>query len=143
VPVLEDAAGTPLDVGRKTRVIPTAIRRALIARDESCRFPSCTNRLYTDAHHIVHWVDGGATSLSNIALLCSTHHTLVHEGGFRAIGDGNDVRFFAPTGVEIGPAGIPPKTPLDLVPVTAASTVWDSEPVDYDTTVWCLAAPDY
>jgi Domain of unknown function (DUF222) len=142
VPVLEDAAGTPLDVGRKTRVIPTAIRRALIARDESCRFPSCTNRLYTDAHHLVHWVDGGATSLSNTALLCSTHHVLVHEGGFQAIGDGNDVRFFAPSGVEIGPAGIPPKTPADLVPVSAATTVWDSEPVDYDSAVWCLAPPE-
>ena len=76
-----DADGHVLDVGRKTRTIPPAIRRALSARDTRCRFPGCSARR-CDAHHIDHWVDGGATSLDNLVLLCRRHHRLVHEGGF-------------------------------------------------------------
>jgi len=80
VVVREDAEGTVLDVGRKTRTIPARIRRALTARDGHCAFPGCNARR-CDAHHILHWVDGGPTSLPNLVLLCPRHHTLVHEGG--------------------------------------------------------------
>jgi hypothetical protein len=45
----------PLNVGRRTRSIPPAIQRALNARDKGCRFPGCTHKKYTDAHHIKHW----------------------------------------------------------------------------------------
>ena len=76
-----DADGHVLDVGRKTRTIPSAIRRALSARDTRCQFPACSARR-CDAHHIEHWMDGGPTSLDNLVLLCRRHHRLVHEGGF-------------------------------------------------------------
>ena len=75
------ADGEVLSVGRKTRTVPPSIRRALQARDRSCRFPGCTARR-CDAHHVEHWVDGGATSLDNLVLLCRRHHRAVHEGGF-------------------------------------------------------------
>jgi hypothetical protein len=78
--VLENQHGEPLDVGRKTRTIPPAIRRALNSRDGGCRFPGCTHQRYVDAHHIEHWADGGATKLSNLVTLCRLHHRLVHEG---------------------------------------------------------------
>ena len=71
-----------LNVGRKQRTVPTAIKRALAARDRSCRFPGCHHRHYLHAHHIQHWSEGGETSLENLILLCSHHHKLVHEGGF-------------------------------------------------------------
>jgi Domain of unknown function (DUF222)/HNH endonuclease len=72
-----------LDVGRKSRAVPASMRRALEARDGGrCRFPGCENRRWVDAHHIVHWARGGETKLDNLALLCSRHHRLVHEGGF-------------------------------------------------------------
>jgi hypothetical protein len=58
VKVIENGKGEPLDVGRKTRSIPTAIRRALNTRDAGCRFPGCTHQRYVDAHHIEHWADG-------------------------------------------------------------------------------------
>ncbi len=77
----EPETGQILNVGRKTRTIPPALRRALEARDRGCRFPGCGLR-YTDAHHIVHWADGGETSLGNCLLLCYFHHRLVHEGGW-------------------------------------------------------------
>jgi hypothetical protein len=72
----------PLSVGRKTRTVPPAIRRALQRRDGGCRFPGCTATRFVDAHHIHHWADGGETSMNNLVLLCSRHHRLVHEGGF-------------------------------------------------------------
>jgi hypothetical protein len=78
---LTDAAGATIDVGRKTRAIPPAIRRALRHRDRCCRFPGCTRSRWLDGHHVVHWADGGETSLDNLVLLCRHHHRLVHEGG--------------------------------------------------------------
>ena len=78
-------AGTsePLDVGRATPVVPAAIRRAVVARDRHCRFPGCDRpRGWCDAHHVVHWADGGATALTNLVLLCRRHHGSVHAGGF-------------------------------------------------------------
>lgn len=78
----EDEDGTLLNIDRKTRLIPPAMRRALRSRDESCRFPGCTHRHYIDGHHIRHWSDGGETSLGNLVQLCRHHHRLVHEGGF-------------------------------------------------------------
>jgi hypothetical protein len=76
-----DDRGNVLDVGRKTRTIPSAIRRALTARDQRCQFPGCSARR-CDAHHIDHWVDGGPTRLDNLVLLCRRHHRVVHKGGF-------------------------------------------------------------
>jgi uncharacterized protein DUF222/HNH endonuclease len=74
----------PLDVGRRTPVVPPALRRAVIVRDRCCRFPGCDRpHTWCDAHHVVHWADGGATSLANLLLLCRRHHRMVHApGGF-------------------------------------------------------------
>ncbi len=69
-----------LNIGRHTRTIPPAIRRALTKRDRGCRFPGCTHTRFTDAHHIQHWSKGGETKLDNLVLLCRRHHTLVHDG---------------------------------------------------------------
>ncbi len=101
VAIVEDERGTPLDVGRKTRSIPPAIRRALQVRDGGCRFPGCSNRRFVDGHHIRHWPAGGETSLANLALLCRRHHRAVHEGGYtiEATGDPHHpVRFRRPDG---------------------------------------------
>ncbi|MGB5292075.1 MAG: DUF222 domain-containing protein, partial [Lysobacterales bacterium] len=78
----ENSQGEPLNIGRKTRSIPPAIRRALKRRDQGCRFPGCTCSRYVDAHHIQHWADGGETCMDNLVLLCRTHHRLVHEAGY-------------------------------------------------------------
>jgi len=80
--IREGENGEPLSIGRKTRSIPPAMRRALRFRDGGCRFPGCTNDKFVDGHHIHHWADGGETSLDNLVLLCRHHHHLVHEGGF-------------------------------------------------------------
>jgi hypothetical protein len=73
----------PLDVGRRTSVVPPAIRRALIVRDGGGAFPSCDRpSRWTDAHHVRHWADGGPTSLANLTLLCRPHHRSIHDGAF-------------------------------------------------------------
>ena len=83
VMVTEDAEGNPLDLGRKHRVVQPALRRALIARDRHCCYPGCAHTRWLEAHHVMHWIDGGKTSLDNTLLLCSAHHRRLHEGGFR------------------------------------------------------------
>ena len=94
VAIVEDEKGEPLSVGRKTRTVPTAIKRALKARDTGCKFPGCHHTRFVDAHHIKHWSAGGETSLDNLMLLCSRHHRLVHEGGFRIERDYQNRWFF-------------------------------------------------
>ena len=112
----ENAEGNPLNIGRKTRSIPPAIRRALKRRDHGCRFPGCTCKRFVDAHHVQHWADGGETSMDNLVLLCRTHHRLVHEAGYGVeMKAGREAVFSLPDGKVIpqGPDGRGPGQPLD------------------------------
>lgn len=102
---------------RLRRIAPVAansasfrLLRALEARDGGCRFPGCENRRFLDAHHVRHWIDGGATSLENTALLCRRHHRFVHEHGFAIERRGDTWVFRDPDGA--------------IVPAT-----WDRPPV--------------
>jgi len=104
----ENNKGEPLNIGRKTRSIPPAIRRALKRRDGGCRFPGCTCYRYVDAHHIQHWADGGETSMNNLVLLCQRHHRLVHESGYGVhTGAKGDIHFSMPNGEHIPPGPDP------------------------------------
>jgi hypothetical protein len=70
----------PLDVGRRTPVVPPALRHAVVLRDRHCRFPGCDRpHTWCDAHHIVHWAEGGPTTLPNLLMLCRRHHRMVHD----------------------------------------------------------------
>jgi hypothetical protein len=98
----------PLDVGRQTPVISPAMRRAVILRDRHCRFPGCDRpHTWCDAHHLVHWADGGPTAFQNLILLCRRHHRMVHaRHGFRLdLVDGRPV-FVRPDGVRAGRAAV-------------------------------------
>jgi hypothetical protein len=94
VVVTEDERGTPLSVGRKQRTVSTPIRRALWARDRHCTFPGCHRTRFVDAHHVQHWVEGGETSVDNLVLLCSQHHRMLHEGGYRIRRDYRGEHYF-------------------------------------------------
>ncbi|MGY1777207.1 DUF222 domain-containing protein [Geodermatophilus sp. SYSU D00804] len=73
--------GAPLDLGRERRLMSRHIRRAAELRDGGCVFAGCgAPTWWCDVHHLVHWIDGGETSLENSALLCERHHTKVHHG---------------------------------------------------------------
>ena len=102
--VLRHAAdGQVLDVGRRTRTVPSAMRRALLSRDRGqCQFPGCESR-HCDAHHVEHWADGGETRLQNLVLACRFHHRALHEGGFRVVLGDTDgkFRFLRPDGTPL------------------------------------------
>ena len=73
--------GQPLELGRSHRVVPPHLRRATEVRDRHCVFAGCDAPTHwCDVHHLLHWIDGGETSLDNSALLCERHHTKVHHG---------------------------------------------------------------
>jgi Domain of unknown function (DUF222)/HNH endonuclease len=79
--VITAGGSEPLELGRRTPVVPTGLRRAVVLRDGGCRFPGCDrSQGWCDAHHVVHWADGGQTNLSNLLLLCRPHHRAVHAG---------------------------------------------------------------
>lgn len=100
--VIVGPASEPLDVGRRTRTISAAQRKALNLRDTECRFPGCDRPPpWCDGHHIRHWVDGGPTNLDNLVLLCRRHHRLVHEGGFGVRCDAERLVFTRPDRSEI------------------------------------------
>lgn len=80
IPAVLGSAGQVLDLGRSQRLVTPALWQALVLRDCHCAFPGCSRLpISCDAHHIVHWADGGATSLDNLVLLCRRHHTLTHH----------------------------------------------------------------
>ncbi len=150
VHITDTADGDPLNVGRKTRSIPPALRRALRSRDGGCRFPGCTQRRFVDGHHIHHWADGGETNLSNLVLLCRHHHRLVHEGGFtlEQLDDGA-LRFARPDGVRMPESGgiLPAQRHATLALAVARQkakleidhrscvTQWDGSQLDYDLAI--------
>ena len=105
--ITENTAGEPLSIGRKTRIVPTAIKRAVLARyHHCCAFPGCHNRRFLHVHHIEHWSNGGETCLDNLMPLCTRHHPLVHEGRFRVERDyRNEWIFVRPDGQVIPPNG--------------------------------------
>jgi hypothetical protein len=109
------ADGQVLDVGRRTRTIPPALRRALQARDRGCRFPGCGVR-HAQGHHVHHWANGGPTRLDNLALLCRRHHRAVHEEGYQVERDGDGrLHFRTPRGRPIPEVPAAPAVPGDPV----------------------------
>ena len=88
--MLHDHKGDPLDVGRRHRTPPPALRRAVRERDRyRCQYPGCESRK-VQIHHIRHWSKGGKTKLRNLILLCRAHHIIIHDlnYGITAAADG-------------------------------------------------------
>ena len=93
VPAVLGGEGEVLHLGRTRRLFTSAQVRPLWLRDRHCTFPGCTvPATWCDAHHIRHWADGGPTDLTNAALVCGRHHTVVHRDRLTAA--------LTPSGVE-------------------------------------------
>lgn len=88
-----------IDVGRSKRTVEGPVRRALVARDQHCRWPGCDRPAkWSAAHHVVHWMHGGGTDLDNLVMLCHRHHRMVHEGGWQLIkSEGGEILTVPPT----------------------------------------------
>jgi hypothetical protein len=93
IPVCLGTLGEVLDVGRLARLVTPALWRALVARDRHCTFPGCTRPpAMCHAHHIIHWADGGRTSLDNLVLVCGEHHRVLHHTPWQVRLDRDDRR---------------------------------------------------
>ena len=157
VTVLEDDRGKVLNIGRRSRTVPAAIKRALSLRDATCRFPGCCQSRNLDAHHIKHWVDGGETCMDNLIHLCRHHHSLLHRGSFsihveRAASTCEPhIVFSTPEGMRVETSFFPQfpalaaKTAADAlldtapsVTATTAVTRWRGETCDYGMAIEAL-----
>jgi len=125
-----DEQGQLREVGARTRAIPPALRRAVQSRDRGCRFPGCSVRC-GDGHHIRHWAHGGATTLSNLVLLCRRHHRTVHEEGYEvARRPEGTLEFRTPQGHVVSDVPATPRTPGD--PVGALRAAHDARGLRID-----------
>ncbi len=82
--------GRPVDLGRKTRVIPDRLRRIVLRRDGGCVVPGCGATRGLEIHHRIHWQDGGRTDACNLVALCRAHHRAHHHGLLNIYGDPYD-----------------------------------------------------
>jgi hypothetical protein len=148
--------GHPADIGRRSRRVPADLRRALLLRDRTCRFPGCDQRRHLHAHHVIHWAAGGPTNLDNLLMLCPYHHRFVHDHDWTlqpvdpAAGH---YRFLPPGSTQAHPhtgtlRGVPAETPPahDLPPMldephpTALQPPWwDGHPYNLSWTIDALA----
>ncbi|NQZ09170.1 MAG: HNH endonuclease [Algicola sp.] len=79
---VEDEYGNVLNLGRRTRTVSPALKKALDIRDETCRFPGCCANKYTEFHHVIHWSNFGPTNPDNLVKLCRFHHDQLHQGHY-------------------------------------------------------------
>lgn len=141
--LITDRRGNPLYLGRRRRLVSPRLLRALRARDHAtCRFPGCTNRR-VDAHHIVPWLAGGRTDISNLVLVCRFHHGLIHDHGYGIRWVDGNLEFHRPDGQPI-PAVAPSTTGIleHLIETHAAQQLeitddsltptWSGEALDPD-----------
>ena len=153
--IARDEDGSILDIGRKTRRIPPALRRAVMARDGGCAFPGCTHDRFIDVHHAEHWFDGGETKLGNLVALCTFHHRLLHEDGWRArLDGGGKPTFLRPDGSVLEAACAAAEPPANLLCAFEADhaaleiddetglTGWDGTRPDYSACVEVVCAAD-
>ncbi len=145
--MLHDPDGNVLDVGRRLRTPPPALRRAVRERDGyRCQYPGCESRR-TDIHHIVHWAHHGQTKLVNLILLCKAHHVIVHEGGYLITAAASGFAFTTAAGVTI-PASPPLPAPdgdishchdAKITPDTIIPA-WNGDRLDLHLAIWACFA---
>jgi hypothetical protein len=145
--MLHDHDGTLLDVGRRHRTPPPALRRAVRERDTCrCQFPGCNTRR-TDIHHIQPWAQGGPTRLDNLILLCEAHHVIVHERGYRITPTPAGFTFTQPGGRPVPTSPGLPSASADLTgchdaTITSDTIIpnWNGDRLNLDHAIWVAFA---
>jgi hypothetical protein len=146
VRTIVDADGKVLDIGRKNRVVSKRLDRALKCRDRHCRFPGCTNAVYS-WHHVKHWADDGPTDKSNLIGLCKAHHHAIHEQHFKVITAGDEVfRFYRPdmTAIPDVPAapdvwgGLEEQQTHLAIDGDTVGGIWQGDELDLDAALFAL-----
>ncbi|WP_134111547.1 HNH endonuclease signature motif containing protein [Kribbella pratensis] len=112
IPLVLGTNSEPLDVGRSERLVTRAMRRALNTRDRGCVVCGAPP-IQCDAHHLISWIDGGETKISNLALLCRRHHIDLHAGDWTITITNGKVHVSRPTWADPPPHQRPTPTPLN------------------------------
>ena len=82
--ITDPLTGKALDLGRGRYEVSEPLRRWIIARDRTCRFPGCSRRASAcQIDHVVAWSDEGGTDAANLQALCTRHHQLKTHGGWQ------------------------------------------------------------
>lgn len=153
--MLRNDTGAPINVSSKSRTIPPALRRAVHARDQGCRFPGCGSRRFIDVHHVRHRAHGGTNTLDNVVELCWFHHRLVHEGGWGLRFDSERAIVAITPGGNVLARSRPPITTATLEALVAGNhdhgaeidpntclPRWDGRPLDLDLALAALCGVD-
>jgi hypothetical protein len=147
--VIRNGASNVLDVGRSRRLVTDRQYRALQVRQHGhCAYPGCPNTKNLDAHHRIHWIDGGRTDLDNLLLLCEPHHLAHHAGEFQILtmgpgrfrfvrSDGRDLS--APTNDSTDRNTRPIEDEQPDIAADAATSQWDGQRLDHRYAVSVLA----
>jgi hypothetical protein len=94
--IVHNSTGGILNYGTTRRLASSSQTLALIARDQGCAFPGCTDPPeWTEKHHITPWARGGPTDLDNLCLLCDFHHDRFDRQGWQIVMRGG-VPWFVP-----------------------------------------------
>jgi hypothetical protein len=145
--LLADTSGNRLYLGRRRRHASRAQVDAITVRDGGrCQFPGCTHTTHLHAHHVRHWIRGGRTDTDNLVLVCSFHHALIHDRGYRITRDDGGWRVERPDGVPVPVAGAPLTGNVERlieitaraaqhltpagIPPTGLTPRWAGEPLD-------------
>ena len=140
--LLSEPRSNRLYLGRARRLASPAQIAALTIRDHGrCRFPGCTHTRHLHAHHARPWWNGGPTDLDNLVLVCSFHHQLIHDRGYRIRWTGYRWQALRPDGTEVPEAGRPLAGNLDglveyatrsgqLITDRSLTPTWYGEPLD-------------
>ncbi|WP_345607366.1 HNH endonuclease signature motif containing protein, partial [Pseudonocardia adelaidensis] len=100
--LLDDRRGNRMYFGRTRRLASPAQIAALTRRDGGrCQFPGCTHTRFLHAHHVLSWLFGGPTDIDNLILLCSFHHQVIHDHGYRIRRLSGRWEFLRPDGTPI------------------------------------------
>ncbi len=89
-PVLADADGAPVAVGKRTSALSPKVVRAILLRDGHCRCGNCDLRYGLHVHHLRPRSWGGGDEPSNLAMVASVHHPmLIPHGSYALVGNPN------------------------------------------------------
>jgi hypothetical protein len=130
------------DQGRGARLVTPTLRALLGQLDgECCRFPGCTRTRTLQAHHVVYWRDGGTTDLKNLTLVCSRHHTVIHEQGFQLeLRPDRTLIVTTQDGKRLHHLQPPPWQPKEQLPGQALlPTHWNGDHLDLQHVAWVLS----
>jgi hypothetical protein len=142
--LLDDRTGNRMYLGRNRRLASPAQIAALAVRDgDGCQFPGCTHTRHLHAHHVQSWLYGGRTDVDNLILICSFHHRVIHDQGYRIRRLAGRWEFLRPDGSAIPAVAVPLTGNIESliemhtrarlrIDRTALTPDWDGERLDPD-----------